>query len=111
MTGPIDLYARLGLDGPRSREAILVALDDRETDPAVRRAAAYILCDESRRQQHDEWWRAVSTVSMLRHQLGLSATVLWTRHPAGDFMSINPTERRIHEATPRGPLTAIHAAD
>lgn len=111
MTGPIDLYARLGLTGPLGRQDVLNALDSRDTDPVARRAAAFILCDESRRQQHDDWWRTMSTVSLLRSQLSLNASVLWTRHPVGDFSRITPTEQRIREATPRGPLTAIHAAE
>ena len=109
--GPIDLYARLGVPGPIDRARLLEVLDDRAADPVARRTAAFVLSDEERRKAHDAWWRTLSAVSVLRAQLGLTATVLWSRSPRGDFARVDATPERLRETTPRGPLTAIHAAD
>jgi hypothetical protein len=99
---PMDLYLRLGLDGPTDRAALLAALDSRAADPNVRQIAAFVFHDDQRRHEHDNWWRTLSAVSMLRAQLGLSATVHWSRQPHGDFSRINPTEARMREAVPGG---------
>lgn len=95
---PIDLYARLGLGGPQDRAGLMRALDCAETDAAARRLAAFILCDEVRRAEHDAWWRTLSTVSMLRAHLGLADSVLWSRAPQGDFARVAPTPERIRHA-------------
>lgn len=106
--GPLDLYARLGLKGPEDRAGILRVLDDAGAEPVARRTAAFILCDEVRRTEHDAWWRTISTVAMLRTQLGLNESVLWSRSSPGDFARLAPTPERIRQAfngasPPEGP--------
>jgi hypothetical protein len=103
---PLDLYARLGLDGPSDRGSLLAALDSPATDPGIRRTAAFIFHDELRRREHDAWWRTLSAVSILRTQLGLSAAVHWSRQPNGDFAHIHATSARMREAMPTGALSA-----
>jgi hypothetical protein len=103
---PLDLYARLGLEGPADRASLLAALDSRAVDPRIRQIAAFIFHDDQRRHQHDDWWRTLSAVSILRAQLGLSAAVHWSRQPNGDFSRIDPTEARLREALQGGPLNA-----
>lgn len=103
---PLDLYARLGLEGPSNRCALLAALDSPNSDPGIRRTAAFIFHDDQRLREHDAWWRTLSAVSMLRTQLGLSAAVHWNRQSNGDFAHIQATPARMREAMPTGALSA-----
>lgn len=81
----IDLYRRLGAEGPADRTAIDHALNDPATPAEVRRIAAFVLGDPDRRAVHDAAWATLSVVARLRGLMHLQLTPLWTESAADDF--------------------------